>query len=111
MISSIERIIGKRIGKKNEKNSDGYPFREEYVRINGIAEYLLHYPAAPDAPVIYVMGDRDRTTPYEIARDFFDRMEVPYKEWHFVPDAGHFAMLDNTESWQRIINQVVVTPS
>ena len=52
VISSIERMIGKRIGKKNEKSSDGYPFREEYVRINGIAEYLLHYPAGPDAPVI-----------------------------------------------------------
>ena len=59
-------------------------------------------------PVFYVMGDRDRTTPYEIARDFFDRMEAPYKEWCFVPDAGHFAMLDNTESWQRILNEVVI---
>ena len=100
VISSIGRVI--------EKSSGGYTFREEYVRINGISEYLLHYPADPDAPVIYVMGDRDRTTPYEIAREFFDRMEAPYKEWCFVPDAGHFAMLDNTESWQRILNEAVI---
>ena len=34
------------------KQSDEYCFREEYVSVNGISEYLLHYPAGPDAPVI-----------------------------------------------------------
>ena len=52
VITSIEKMTGKNIGKKSEKSSDGYPFREEYVRINGISEYLLHYPANPDAPVV-----------------------------------------------------------
>lgn len=57
-------------------------------------------------PVFYVMGDCDRTTPFEIAHEGFDRLQAPYKEWVFVPGAGHFAMLDNTRSWQRIINMI-----
>lgn len=44
VISSIE---------KNKKRADEarVPFREEYVKRNGISEYLLHYPAAPEDPV------------------------------------------------------------
>ena len=53
-------------------------------------------------PIYYVMGDRDRTTPHELAREYFDRLEAPRKRWYSVPRAGHFAMLDNTEAWQKI---------
>lgn len=32
-------------------------FEEEYVEVNGIAHFLLHYPKAPDAPVLlYLHG-------------------------------------------------------
>lgn len=61
------------------------------------------------APVYYIMGDQDRTTPYEIAQEYFDRIEAPFKKWYFVPNAGHFAMLDNTEAWRHILNEVVCT--
>ena len=57
-------------------------------------------------PVYYVLGDRDRTTPFEIAREYFDRIEAPAKQWHFVPDAGHFAMLDHTSAWQDIMRGI-----
>ena len=58
-------------------------------------------------PVYYVMGDRDRTTPYEIAREYFEKIRAPYKKWQFVPDAGHFAMLDNTKAWRQAINGII----
>ena len=57
-------------------------------------------------PVYYVMGDRDRTTPFEIAQEYFTQVEAPRKRWYFVPDAGHFAMLDNTEAWQSILTEI-----
>lgn len=57
-------------------------------------------------PVYYVIGDRDRTTPFEIAQEYFDKLEAPHKAWHFVPQAGHFAMLDNTEAWQEIMVEI-----
>ena len=46
----------KNVISSTEKNKKGAgkaetPCREEYVSINGISEYLLHYPAAPEAPV------------------------------------------------------------
>lgn len=62
---------------------------------------------AYQVPVYYIMGDRDRTTPYEIAREYFDRIEAPFKKWYFVPNAGHFVMLDNTGMWRHILNEVV----
>ena len=51
-------------------------------------------------PVCYIMGDRDRTTPHEIAREYFDKLAAPDKSWFFIPDAGHFAMLDNPQAWR-----------
>lgn len=36
---------------KKSANEPACPYWEEYVRINGIWEYLLHYPAAHEAPV------------------------------------------------------------
>ena len=45
MISSIEK------SKKRAAEAAAAPYREEYVRINGISQYLLHYAAAPEAPV------------------------------------------------------------
>ena len=46
VISSIEK------SKKRAAEAAAAPYREEYVRINGISQYLLHYPAAPEAPVL-----------------------------------------------------------
>ena len=57
-------------------------------------------------PVCYIMGDRDRTTPFEIAREYFDKLEVPHKSWYFVPDAGHFAMLDNVAAWRDTLREI-----
>ena len=57
-------------------------------------------------PVYCVMGDRDRTTPFEIAREYFDALEAPCKSWYFVPHAGHFAMLDNPAAWQRVLCEI-----
>ena len=57
-------------------------------------------------PVYYVMGERDRTTPSELARENFDRLEAPRKNWYSVPRAGHFTMLDNPEAWQRVLCKI-----
>ena len=57
-------------------------------------------------PVCYIMGDRDRTTPYEIAREYFDALDVPLKKWYSIPNAGHFAMLDNVEAWRDILREI-----
>ena len=33
-------------------------FEEEYVEVNGIAHFLLHYPKAPDAPVLLYLQQK-----------------------------------------------------
>jgi pimeloyl-ACP methyl ester carboxylesterase len=58
-------------------------------------------------PVYYIMGDRDRTTPYELVREYFDKLDAPRKSYYSIPDAGHFAMLDNTAAWQRALQNAV----
>lgn len=57
-------------------------------------------------PVYYVTGDRDRTTPFEEALKYFERIQAPLKEWRFVSGAGHFAMLDNTEAFRKILGEI-----
>lgn len=59
-------------------------------------------------PVCYIMGDMDRTTPYELAREYFDKLDAPGKTWYSIPDAGHFAMLDNVEAWRYILREIAV---
>ena len=67
---------------------------------------LRRLGCAYQMPVCCVMGDRDRTTPFELAQETFDRLKAPCKRWYFVPDAGHFAMLDNPRAWQDILGGI-----
>ena len=41
-------------------------------------------------PVAFIMGRHDMVTPTELARDYFDRIEAPFKAWYQFEEAAHF---------------------
>ena len=47
----MRNVISSTEKSKNRAGEAAAPCREEYVKINGISEYLVHYHAAPEAPV------------------------------------------------------------
>lgn len=64
---------------------------------------LRHFGTAYEVPVFYIMGERDYQTPYPLAKDYFNEISAPHKEFFTVPDAGHAAMQDNKTEFNRIL--------
>ena len=60
-----------------------------------------------EMPVFIIMGDRDYQTPHILARDFFDTITAPHKEFFLIPDAGHAAHHDNRDEFNRILIDVI----
>jgi pimeloyl-ACP methyl ester carboxylesterase len=77
-----------------------WPFDRATVRDNGLAVTCLNWPPTPepapeppdgqdlpDVPVLMVVGDRDLSTPIELARQ--EEARAPRVELVVIPDAGH----------------------
>ena len=45
-------------------------------------------------PIYYILGGNDWQTPYVIAKEYFNRINAPYKNFYLIPNAGHMTMLD-----------------
>lgn len=54
-------------------------------------------------PVVVIQGERDLTTPTELARGWFDRLQAPAKTFTVIPGAGHQAMLTHAEAFDEAL--------
>jgi len=54
-------------------------------------------------PVFYIMGELDRQTSYQLAREFFEEISAPYKAFFSIPNAGHIPMHENTIEYNRVL--------
>ncbi|MCL2427425.1 MAG: alpha/beta hydrolase [Oscillospiraceae bacterium] len=54
-------------------------------------------------PVFYIMGELDRQTSYQLAREFYEEISAPYKAFFSIPNAGHMSMHENTTEYNRIL--------
>jgi len=61
------------------------------------------YGAPFEMPVFMIMGENDYQTPHTMARKFFDEISAPHKEFFLIPNAGHGAMQDNKEEFNRVL--------
>lgn len=48
-------------------------------------------------PIYYILGGNDWQTPYVIAKEYFNRINAPNKEFYLIPNAGHMTMLDQPQ--------------
>lgn len=54
-------------------------------------------------PVFMVMGERDYNTPVSLAREYFNVLEAPFKEFILVPLAAHNVHHEKPEEFHRIM--------
>lgn len=59
------------------------------------------------APVYYVLGEKDQQTPVEIGTAYFDEIEAPDKKLYLIKNAGHLTMIDNMEDYRDAICEIV----
>ena len=64
---------------------------------------IFDYSTNYDIPVYYIIGEKDWQTPFELLREYFDKISAPDKAVFFIPDAGHFTILDNPEAFNRVL--------
>ena len=54
-------------------------------------------------PVFHIVGELDRITSYQLARDFFDEISAPHEAFFSIPNAGHMPMHESTTAYIRIL--------
>ncbi len=68
---------------------------------------LLGYDVLPvtqyQTPVCYVLGKNDWQVPSVLAAEYFESINAPHKELHWVEDAGHFTDLDNPAGFHEAV--------
>lgn len=72
--------------KANEKTLD-------YLGVFDLNSECAEYKV----PIYYILGGNDWQTPYVIAREYFNKINAPYKEFYLIPNAGHMTMLDQSQ--------------
>ena len=60
-----------------------------------------------DVPVYLLQGSREHPGRQVLAREWFDALDAPTKEWIDCPDAGHRCMSQDPELWASTIRRAV----
>ena len=60
-----------------------------------------------EAPVFYILGDRDYQTAAPVAMEYFESIEAPLKQLFLLPDAGHGMMYDQPEAFAQALNEII----
>lgn len=59
-----------------------------------------------DVPVYLLEGRHDYTTPPEVARQYYEKLEAPHKEWMWFEESAHFTFLEEPERFRRAMQRV-----
>lgn len=54
-------------------------------------------------PVAILMGKHDMTTPYPLAREYFEAIDAPDKRWIEFEDAAHFPFFENPKEFTEVM--------
>jgi len=82
-----------------ERLSYQLPIHEYMYDINF---HIRNFGTTYEVPVLYVMGELDRQTSYQLAKDFFEEILAPHKAFFTIPNAGHAPMHENTTEFNRV---------
>ncbi|MDP4094723.1 MAG: alpha/beta hydrolase [Bacillota bacterium] len=59
-----------------------------------------------NVPIYYVLGGNDWQTPYIIAQEYFKEIDAPNKKIYIIPNAGHFAMMDQPDLFFEALSEI-----
>lgn len=66
---------------------------QDYLGAFGLNSECAEYKV----PIYYILGGNDWQTPYVIAKEYFNKINAPRKEFYLIPNAGHMTMLDQPQ--------------
>jgi len=63
-----------------------------------------------EVPVYFVIGRHDYNVPFELARDYFDRLDAPRKQWIWFESSAHMPNFEEPEKFNKfMLEQVLPT--
>jgi len=71
--------------------------------MNDESFHIGNFGTTYEMPVFYIMGELDRQTSYELAKEFFEEIYAPFKAFFSIPNAGHAPMHENTQEFNRVL--------
>lgn len=78
-----------------------------------IMQYVFHefdireYGNKYAMPIFYILGENDYQAPTIIAKEYFEEIKAPIKEIFIIPKAGHAPMIDNPQSFTKILKDEI----
>ncbi|RWY47222.1 alpha/beta fold hydrolase [Mucilaginibacter gilvus] len=79
----------------------------EAIITNNISDTVTHL----DVPVYFFHGTHDHHTCYAGAKDYFDKLSAPKKQFYTFTDAAHFPHVECFEEFERIVKVEVLAES
>ena len=61
-----------------------------------------------DVPVYLTIGRHDSNTPPELAKQWFDALEAPKKEWIWFEESAHSPIAEESERWNSVFRERVL---
>ena len=91
---------------------NGSAFSSRHMKRDVIDGPLMQKVTKVERPVYFIMGEHDMVTPVSLAREYFNVLEAPSKEFILMDDTAHFPFFEDpakfTEILTRIKNETVV---
>jgi pimeloyl-ACP methyl ester carboxylesterase len=85
--------------KDFDDDEKGQMFSGKSVLPDQVREDLAKTSTRIGTAFFVIQGRDDVITPTKAARDYFNKVQAPYKELVLIPDAGHFAFMTSGEAF------------
>lgn len=93
----------------------GYTIREKFNVMNGMSVFLPLFQREIegddlavsstkfDIPVYFIQGLHDFTTSYDLAKEYFELIEAPSKEFYTFENSAHMPSYEEPEKFKEIL--------
>ncbi len=58
-----------------------------------------------DIPIIFMIGTNEWQTPYPLARDYFEQIRAPYKNFIFFEKSSHFPFMSDPDKFVKVLKE------
>ncbi len=81
-------------------------FSLEHMWLDVIQTNLFHEIDSMSLPVYIFHGIHDYTTPYPVAKDFYEQLKAPQKEFYAFENSAHSPVMEEPEKFNTILRNV-----
>ncbi len=101
VLTTSEYTIGEKLNFMN-----GGMFSLEHMWNEVINANLLNDIDSMQVPVYFFHGKHDYTTPYSVAKEFYNQLKAPQKEFFTFDNSAHSPVMEEVEKFNSIVNEI-----